>query len=115
MANALNRLLWWHILLIGVGAALILFLILYFAMIKPTGEQVNNVTASAKSTEDAGGTEDAVRKKTAELKKAQEDTVRINQEWKILSASYMPPIEFGKDPLPVYEYVKNVGGVYRVN
>lgn len=114
MANALNRLLWWHILLIGVGAALILFLILYFVMIKPTGETVNNVTASAKSTEDAGGTPDKVADQTHKLKLAQEDTVRINKEWQIQSASYMPLIEFNKDPLPTYESVKNVGGAYRI-
>jgi uncharacterized membrane protein YgcG len=114
MANALNRLLWWHILLIGVGASLILFLILYFAMIKPKSEQVDSVLTTAKSTEDAGGTPQAVTTKTNELKKAQQDTVRINQQWQIQSAAYMPPIDFTKDPLPVYENVSNQG-VYHAN
>jgi hypothetical protein len=108
----MNRLLWWHWLLIGVGASLVLFLILFFAVIRPKNLEAEQVNQTADGIETAGGTEDKVNGKKRDLKKAKDETVRINNDWKIQSARYMPAIEFPKDPLPGYEGVQNLGVYY---
>jgi uncharacterized membrane protein YgcG len=114
MGTAMNRLLWWHWLLIGIGASLILFLILLFAVVKPKLDTAASVQGEAANIEQAGGTPEAVDQKKRELKTAQAETVRINQAWKVESSAYMPPIDFHPDPLPSYEGVQNIG-VYRIN
>lgn len=115
MGTALNRLLWWHWLLIGFGASLILGLILFFMLIKPKNEDIATTTQNVKSTQDAGGTPEQVAAKKRELDKAKKDTIRINQDWKVQSAVYMPNIDFGKDVLPGYEGNLQNQGVYREN
>jgi len=115
MSTAMNRLLWWHWLLIGAGASLILFLILYFAVIRPKNIETTSVRSDAESIETTqGGTPASVAAKKTELKKAKEDTARIQQAWAVESAVYMPTIEFDKDPLRAYEAVQRTG-VYRIN
>lgn len=103
MSNALNRLLWWHILLIGVGASLILAIILYFAMIKPKGEELASTKADADSTEQNGGTQQQVDSNKKKLADAKKDTIRINQQWEQDSHLYMPALAFGPDMLVNYE------------
>jgi hypothetical protein len=115
MSTAMNRLLWWHWLLIGFGAALVLFLILYFALIRPKQLDAQTAASEADGIETAGGTTDKVSAKKTELVKAQKDTVTINRSWAVESAVYMPPIEFPKDPLPTYEGNIQNSGVYVVN
>jgi len=112
MSTAMNRLLWWHWLLIGFGASLVLFLILFFAVIRPKNLQAEQLKSEADGIETAGGTPEKVAGKDRDLKKAKADTIRINADWKRQSADYMPPIEFPKDPLPGYEGMKNVGVYY---
>ena len=114
MSTAMNRLLGWHWLLIGLGASLILFLILYFAVIRPKTLETASVLTEASGIEELGGTPDKVRQKNGELKKAKEETARIKRAWAIGSAVYMPTIEFGKDPLSAYESIQS-SGVYRFN
>jgi uncharacterized membrane protein YgcG len=104
VSNALNRLLWWHILLIGVGASLILAIILFFVSIKPKNEQVDAVRNDTKTTEDSGGTAMAVEKKKKEQKQAEANTVLFNQQWAQYSQLYMPNINFDKDLLMGYEF-----------
>src|SRR5438046_1720310 len=98
MSTAMNRLLWWHWLLIGFGASLILFLILFFAVVRPKMEETTRVKGEADGIEQAGGTPEKVTQKQREWENAKKETVRINQEWKVQSAAYMPPIDFKKDP-----------------
>lgn len=114
MSSAINRLLWWHWLLIGAGASLILFLILYFAVIRPKTLEAASVQGEAEGIENAGGMPEKVAAKSNELKKAKADTIRIQKAWAVESAVYMPTIEFDKDPLRGYEGVQNTG-VYRIN
>jgi hypothetical protein len=114
MSNAMNRLLWWHWLLIGLGASLILFLIIFFAVIKPRNEEAARVQTEAQGLEDGGGTPAKVAEKKTELTKKKAETVSINQQWAIQSAVYMPPIDFNKDLLGSYEKVDNIG-VYHIN
>ncbi len=114
MSSAMNRLLWWHWLLVGFGASLILFLILFFAVIRPKTLDAAQALSDAKSTEDAGGTPDKVAAKQRELVLAKSNAVKTNQSWKTQSAVYMPPIDFSSDPLPDYSGLQN-SGIYRLN
>ena len=114
----MNRLLWWHWLLIGFGASLILFLILFFVIVKPRNDETARVKTEADGIETSGGTPIMVSQKKAELDTAKKATITINQDWKNQSAQYMPPIEFTKDPLGSYSGVPgsdNRAGVYHVN
>jgi len=113
MSNAMNRLLWWHWLLIGLGASLILFLILFFAVIRPRNEEAARVQTEAGGIEDAGGTPMKVSQKKTELANKKAEAVTINQQWAVQSAVYMPPIDFNKDQLLSYE--GNNVGVYHIN
>src|SRR5260221_14778313 len=99
MSTTMNRLLWWHWLLIGFGASLVLLLILYFAMIRPKTLETAQIQQEADGIESSGGTPDKVATKDRELKNAKADTIRINDDWKVQSAVYMPPIDFNKDVL----------------
>ena len=114
MKNALSRLLWWHLLLIGFGVSLVLFLILFFAMIKPGMDNVATVTAEAVNTEQAHGTENAVRTHTTDLKKAVAETKVINARWGQYSARYMPTIFYNTSHLPGYEGGNLGSGAYQV-
>ena len=114
MKNVLARLLWWHLLLIGLGVSLVLFLILFFAMIKPGMDKTTETNASALATENAHGTEQDSQQHDRDLKKAKEETKVINAKWGQYSARYMPTVGYGKDHLRVYEG-ENIGnGVYQV-
>src|SRR4051794_18043998 len=113
MASAMNRLLWWHWLLIGAGASLILFLILYFAVIRPKINDATTVQGEADGIENAGGKPEKVAQQVTELKKAKAETIRIQQDWAKESPTYMPTIEFDKDPLRAYEAIQNTG-TYRI-
>ena len=113
MKNALARLQGWHILLIGAGVALMLFLILFFAMIRPNMIKTDETLAIVKSNEDAGGTDSRVREEQNKLKTAQKETVLINAKWSDYSRAYMPSLKFSSDPLVGYSGQINNGGVYQ--
>lgn len=109
--KALAKLLWWHILLIGAGTAVIFALIFYFVKIKPTREEIETTNSSISTTETAGGTDVAVRGKDTELKNAKKATLVINQQWAVNSRYYMPDIDFPSDNLVGYERMAR--GMYR--
>ncbi|HLJ54269.1 MAG TPA: hypothetical protein VKT77_04465 [Chthonomonadaceae bacterium] len=109
MATAMNRLLWWHWLLIGFGASLVLFLILYFAMIRPATIKTTETNADSQSKEDAGGTPDKIAQKKAELKKEQANTKKVDADWETYASYYMPDIRYNKDVLRAYEGTQGTG------
>lgn len=112
MGTAMNRLLWWHWLLIGVGSSLILFLILYFAMIRPKTLDAKTANDSAQATEDAGGTDQKIQDKEKELAREKLTTKKVNEAWMRESVVYMPNIQFDKDPLRAYEKIQYNGSLY---
>ena len=94
-----------HISLIGGGAALVLALILYFAMIRPANEKIRIARNAIDTAESAGGTDMKIRQN----KKAYEDDVRNSQEvqamWSVSDRRYMPDIPLNNpDLLASYEY-----------
>ena len=109
MSTAINRLLGWHILLIGAGASLILFLILYFAMIKPKREELDGVISATEGTKTAGGTAEKVAQNDRTLKQEQVNAININRDWNEYAQLYMPNIEFNPDkPDLLYQYEHSI-------
>ncbi len=94
-----------HINLIGVGAALVLSLILYFFLIKPKNEEVESTKTSAAGTQGAGGTAEKVKEQKNILAKTKVDVAKTQADWAVNEEKYMPRIGFGtKDELlPTYE------------
>jgi hypothetical protein len=82
VSTAMNRLLGWHWLLIGAGASLILFLILFFAVIRPKQVEAAQVTSDAAGIETSGGTPEMVSAKNAELTKAKGPASGLRGPWR---------------------------------
>ena len=83
-----------HISLIGGGIAIVMSLILYFAMIKPKNEEIEASRAATESAVQAGGTVDKVKAHQKDLAKAKNDTKVITAAWAINQQRYMPKIAF---------------------
>ena len=104
MSNMMSRLTMLHINLIGVGTALVLSLILFFAIIKPKKDETQNVQAETASLQSSGGTLESVDGKKKDLAKTKADAVTTEKNWQLSSARYMPELGLkGPDLLPTYE------------
>ncbi len=95
MSGALSRLTALHISLIGLGAALVLAVILFFALINPKKGDIETVTAQAASIEKDGGTQDQENQKKTELAREQKKSKDTEAQWQVSAAQYMPNINFG--------------------
>ena len=103
-----------YINLIGLFAALILFLVLFFVMIKPKQEDVQKTKVSTKSTEDAGGTVEKVKAKDKELKSTQQQADKTKEDWQVNSVRYMPSFNFGNTDNLLNTYWSGFYGKYGV-
>jgi len=83
-----------HISLIGGGIAIVMSLILYFAMIKPKKEEIEASESATNAAVQAGGTEEKVKAHQKDLVKAKNDTKVITAAWAINQQRYMPKIAF---------------------
>jgi len=83
-----------HISLIGGGIAIVMSLILYFAMIKPKNEEIEASKSATDAAIQAGGTEEKVKAHEKDLVKAKQDTKVITAAWAINQQRYMPKIAF---------------------
>ena len=83
-----------HISLIGFGAALVLALILFFALIKPKREEIDTSLAATTAAENAGGTQEKVTAHQKDLVKAKKETTIITAAWAINESRYMPKVAF---------------------
>lgn len=104
-----SRIKWWHILLTAFGAAVLIALILGFAMVKPAIEKLDQTKQATLSIEQNGGTQQQVTSKERELKQAKEDTINITNDWNRKSNVYMPGIKYNTDHIRSYA----IDGVYR--
>lgn len=103
MSGALSRLTLLHINLIGAGTALVLALILFFAVVKPKAEQVDTVKVAADAQEKAGGTDQGVKGKQTELNKTQQEAAKTAADWEVNNRYYMPTLDLNGDLLEVYQ------------
>lgn len=93
MLSKLNK---WHILGIGVGVALVLGLILFFALINPMRNRISDTNSQISSVEQNGGTQDQVEKEKRLLETTQKQAVQAQESWQINQARYMPSLPFRK-------------------
>jgi hypothetical protein len=103
MNNVLSRVNLLTINVVGVVIALVLALILFFAMIKPKNDDVARLKADTDSTQQAGGTDDQIHGKQTELKNTQKKAVETKQNWQINEVKYMPDVDLSGDVLTTYE------------
>jgi len=97
-----SRLTAMHVHIIGGVVLLVVFLILFFGMIRPKNQQIEEAKAAAATAESAGGTKQAVSKAQNDLKSSKQDTVRITSDWNVYAAKYMPNYNWDPDPLKAY-------------
>ena len=90
----LKRLTNLHIIAISVSIWLVLFLIMYFAMISPTQTKTAELEKATKSTQDAGGTEQQVQAKLTEKNKEIAKAQKASDDWRVYSSRYMPDLTF---------------------
>ncbi len=83
-----------HINIIGIVTALILSLILFFALIKPKNEDIGTSLAATTAAETAGGTPDKVKAHEQDLAKSKKFTSVTNAAWAINQRLYMPRMAF---------------------
>ena len=83
-----------HINIIGVVTAIILSIILFFALIKPKTEDVDTSVKATTAAEQAGGTPDKVKAHEKDLAVSKHKTKDINADWAINRERYMPSIAF---------------------
>src|ERR1700722_15953021 len=100
-----SRLTAMHINIIGASPALVVGLILFFFMIKPTQQQTETITTEAKGLEDGGGTDPAIAQSKGDLAKQKIQTKQINADWAVYSKKYMPDLNWKSDPLKTWEFV----------
>ncbi|MCS6776460.1 MAG: hypothetical protein RMJ43_12260 [Chloroherpetonaceae bacterium] len=94
----MQRLTMLHINLIGVGTAIVLAIALYFALIKPKNEELEQTRASVEQTRSAGGTQQQVSTKQRELEQTKQQVAKTKAEWAVNEVKYMPPpsvLDFG--------------------
>lgn len=100
-----------HIHIIGIVSVLIITAILYFAMTKPKGEEIETVSTEAKGIEDNGGTEERVAEQQTKLKNTQKTAEDTRRKWAVNEDKYMnnpTDIQFGKTeelPMTYYTYI----------
>jgi len=95
LGKAISRLELLHINLIGAGAALLLSVILFFALIRPKQEATTAMKADVASVEGSGGTAVAVQGKQTDLANAKKQAVETNEDWMVNSRLYMPGVPYG--------------------
>ncbi len=83
-----------HINLIGIGTALLMSIILFFALIKPKNEDIDTSSKATAAAEEAGGTEAKVAAHRKDFVNSKEKTKVITAAWAINQARYMPKIAF---------------------
>jgi hypothetical protein len=85
-----------QIIAIGLVVALVLFGAVYGALVKPAKDKTEELNASAKTVEDAGGTEAAVQGKERDLKKTEEVARKAEADWRVDSVRVMPALNFNE-------------------
>jgi hypothetical protein len=95
-----------HINIIGGVVALVMVLIMYFAMIKPKSNDTDIQVAAVNTAVQAGGTQDAVDKATRDLAADKKKTAQIKKDWAIYDVKYMPDIKWDSNILRAY-YTSN--------
>jgi hypothetical protein len=103
--------------IIGIVIALVIVLILWVGLVRPKQEATQSTRTQIASVESSGGTEQQVMQHQQDAKKAQAEAKRVDQQWHINSARYMPPLPYrtGESPdklISIYENVP-VGSDYR--
>lgn len=94
-----------HISLIGGGAALVLALILYFAMIRPSNEKIRIAQGAISTAEAAGGTETKIQQNKKAYKDDVDNSNLVHDKWRISDMRYMPEIPLNDpDLLRSYEF-----------
>ena len=83
-----------HINLIGAGTAIILAIILFFALIKPKTEDIDTSSKATAAAETAGGTPERLKTHEQDLVKSKKETHIINTSWAVNQNRYMPRIAF---------------------
>jgi hypothetical protein len=83
-----------HINIIGVVVGLLLAGILWFTLIKPKNEDIETTTASAKTTEDSGGTEEKIKQKERDLASTKVDAAKTDADWNVNVVKYMPSFPY---------------------
>jgi len=94
MLSKLNK---WHILGIGVGVAFVLGIILFFALINPLRNRINDTNSQIASVEQNGGTQEQVAQAKRLLETTQKQAVQAQESWQINQARYMPALPFHKN------------------
>ena len=100
----MGRLTTLHINIIGLVTAIILSLILFFALIKPKQDDIAKTQGEIDSTESSGGTDAKVQEGESTLKKEKVNTQNINAQWAVDEQYYMPKLNFGSNLLTLYEF-----------
>ncbi|CEK20243.1 hypothetical protein CWRG_02769 [Chthonomonas calidirosea] len=93
----LSKLTKWHILGIGVGVALVLGIVLYFALINPMRNRINDTNSQIASVEQNGGTQEQVEQEKRLLETTQKQALQAQESWQINQARYMPALPFHKN------------------
>lgn len=99
----MSRLSLLHLNLIGIGTALVLAAILFFALIKPKQEEVKKVGDEATASENAGGTPTKVSGKKKDLEKTKLEVAQTKSLWEVNERKYMPTLDFQGDLLETYQ------------
>ncbi len=100
----LSRLTALHINIIGIVTALILSVALFFFLIKPKNEQLEQKKTETATVEGAGGTQVAVNGKKTELKREQTSAAKVKEDWSHDSVYYMPRFNLGAKADPLADY-----------
>jgi hypothetical protein len=90
---------------IGVALAVVLSLVMVFALIRPTQQKTAETTKSAETTENEGGTPEKVAGKRKEKEREEAKAKKAKEDWRVYSKDYMPDLNFDKkaDLISVYQ------------
>lgn len=101
----LKKLTTGQILGIGVALAVVLSLVMIFAMIRPTQQKTADTLKTAETTETEGGTPTKVSGKEKEKQREQAKADKAKADWSVYSKDYMPDLNFDKkaDLIDVYQ------------
>jgi hypothetical protein len=91
----MKKLTWVHINIIGFVVCAVLALGLYFGLIKPGKDKVEETNKAAESVETNGGTQQAVSQKETELKRTKEESAKTEAAWLVNARRYMPQLNYG--------------------
>ena len=90
-----------HINIIGAVVALILSVALFFLLLKPKKEQLQQTQDETASTVTKGGTESAVAQAKNDLKNTKIAAAKTEAAWNVNERKYMPTLAFGKTQQPL--------------